>query len=95
MTKRSLLLTLFVALTLPCIEVPDWLTRCDDPSNDFVVMTSKPKVVSLHLIQSDPPPQLQGGRPPNRFLLSHSTFTSELPFVTGQELLIFFSLQKK
>jgi hypothetical protein len=94
-TKRSLLVTLFVALTLPCVEVPDWLTRCDDPSNDFVLMTSKPKVVSLHLIHSDPPPQLQRGRPPKRFLLPHSTFTSELPFVTGQELLIFFSLQKK
>lgn len=95
MTKRSLLLTLFVALTLPCIEVPDWLTRCDDPSNDFVVMTSKPKAVSLDLIQGDPPPQLQRGRPPNRFLLPHSTFTSELPFVTEQELVIFVSLQKK
>ena len=95
MTKRSLLVTLFVALTLPCVEVPDWLTRCDDPSNDFVLMTSKPEAVSLHVFEKEPHTQLQRASSSTSFLTTHFTFSSELPFVTGQELLIFFSLQKK
>jgi hypothetical protein len=94
-TKLSLLLIFLVALALPCAEVPEWLTRCDDPANDFVLMTSKPDAVSFHVIQSDSVPQLQRACASTRLLPPHSTFTSELPFVTGQELLILFSLQKK
>ncbi len=94
-TKLSLLLIFLAALALPCAEVPEWLTRCDDPSNDFVLMTSKLEIVSFHVIESDPLSQLQRASPSTRFVCTHSTFTSALPFVTGQELLIFFSLQKK
>ncbi len=95
MTKPSLLFVLLVVFTLPSVEVPEWLTRCDDPSNDFALMTSKPEAVSFHVIESDPLPQVQTTDPSRIFLPSHSTLTSEFPFITGQELLIFFSLQKK
>jgi len=56
-------------------------------------MTSKPDAVSFHVIQSNPPYRVQAVGPSTRFLLPHST--SKLPFLTGQELLVFFSLQKK
>ena len=93
MTKFSLLLIVLAAFALPCTEVSEWLTACDDPSNDFALMTSKPDAVSFHVIQSNPPHRVQAVGPSTRFLLPHST--SKLPFVTGQELLVFFSLQKK
>ncbi len=92
MTKSYLLLTILAALTLPCTEVPEWLTKCDDPSNDFVLMTSKPETVSFHVIQNEPLPQVRSSR---RFLAPRANSTSELPSVTGQELLVFFSLQKR
>ena len=95
MTIRSLFLILLLAFTLPCVEVPERLTRCDDPSNDFVLMTSKPEAVSLHVFEKEPHTQLQRASSSTSFLTTHFTFSSELPFVTGQELLIFFSLQKK
>ena len=92
MTKRSLPLILLVAFALLCVEVPEWLTGCDDPSNDFVLMTSKPGAASFHVIPSEPLLYLS---PFRRFLAPHPTSTSELPFVTGQELRVFFFLQKK
>ena len=95
MTRRHLLLIVLLAITLPCIEAPEWLTMNDDPSNDFALVTSKPEAASFHLIQSDPPPQSQGARPSTRSLLPHSRFVSKVPFATGQELLIFFPLQKE
>jgi len=94
-TKLSLPFVLLVVCMLSCVEASEWLTRCDDPSNDFVLMTSKSEAVSFHVTKSDPLSQVQTVDPSRRFLQPHSTFASELPFVTGRELLIFFSLQKK
>jgi hypothetical protein len=94
-TKSSLFLIVLVALALPCVEAPEYLRMCNDPSNDFVLMTSKSDVISFRVIQSDRLPRIQTVSPSTRFLLPNSTFASKLPFVTGQELLIFFSLQKK
>jgi len=94
-TKRSLFLILLVAVTLPCVEMPEWLTRCEDPSNDFVLMTPKPEAVSFQIIEPGSLPQSQRAGTSRRSLLPHPALTSELPSVTGPELLIFFSLQRE
>ena len=38
MVKSYFLMAIFVALTLPCVEVPEWVTMCNDPSNDFFLI---------------------------------------------------------
>jgi hypothetical protein len=92
-TKLYLLVVLFVAFALPWVEVPERLANYDDPSNDFALITPKPETVCF-AIQSATP-RVQTARRPTRFVPERLTSTSALPSMTGPELLLFFSIQKK
>lgn len=95
MAKGHLLIILLVAFALPCVEVPEWLTSSNDPSNDFVLITSKADSTPLHIIKDDPAIHIQNGCVWPTFVAPHPNSTTELLSVTGRELLAFFSLQRK
>lgn len=96
MAKSYFLMIIFVALTLPCVEVPDWVTMCNDPSNDFFLITSKPRPVSLQVAQREPLPHVKSAVLWRALLpTSDPNWTSELLLVTGKRLLTLFSLLKR
>lgn len=66
MKVRLLLVVVFVALSLPCIEVPEFAAMQDDVSNDFIV--AQPRVV---------PPVCETGRTPD-FAAAHLQKSSVL-----------------
>ena len=95
MAKSYFLMVIFVALILPCVEVPEWVTLANDLSNDFFLITSKPKPVSLRVVRREPAAHVTSAVLLKRFPASLPSSTSELQLVTGQRLLTRFSLLKR
>ncbi len=90
-------LAIFVILLfgLPGIEIPELFSLSDDVSNDFVVTTSQREVVAPVTAQEEPVSPTGGVTSENAFPSLPILPVTEPSTLTGRDILVLLSLQRK
>ena len=84
-----------VVLSIACVEIPELLTICDDASNDFVVSASSSKLSSLQPLLKSVTLATCDKNLSSSFCQLMPVFSVQVSALTGQDLLVLLSVQKK